>query len=204
MAGRAGRYGLDSHGESYLFCNKSNFKKTQEMTVQELPPMKQDSEEDEMTQLAQSILEAIHDNIVETDSDVRRYCRCSLHSFKSDFGSNTQTQTQHDNDRITNSLLLLTQKKFIEEVIIDEITVLRSTPLGSSTVLSTLSPTDAVILHQQLSEALPSLNLTNDLHVLFLVAPLTITFEPSWDIYERILDELPPQELEVSKTSCRY
>ena len=76
--------------------------------------------------------------------------------------------------------------------------LLIATPLGDGIVASGLSPTDALNVFQDLKRARSGVRLDTDLHLLFLVTPVTGTTEPDWAKFLAIHERLPTRERAVA------
>ena len=59
----------------------------------------------------------------------------------------------------------------------------RATLLGFATTASTLSPLDALVVHEHLSRARECLILVGGLHILFLITPMHVSFEVDYSNY---------------------
>lgn len=62
----------------------------------------------------------------------------------------------------------------------------RATSLGFATTVSTLSPVDALVIHEHLSRARERLLLEGGLHILFLITPIHVSFEMDCTRYSNV------------------
>uniref|UniRef100_A0A8R7K5V9 Helicase and polymerase-containing protein TEBICHI n=1 Tax=Triticum urartu TaxID=4572 RepID=A0A8R7K5V9_TRIUA len=77
MAGRAGRTGIDTKGESILVCRPEEVKRITGIVRSDCPPLQSCLSEDK-NGMTHAIMEVVAGGIVQTASDIHRYVRCLL------------------------------------------------------------------------------------------------------------------------------
>ncbi|KAK4757829.1 hypothetical protein SAY87_019130 [Trapa incisa] len=179
MAGRAGRTGIDSKGESILICRPEEIKRIVSLLNESCPPLNSCLSEDK-NGMIHAILEVVAGGIVQTANDVHRYVRCTLLNSTKPF----QDVVKSAQD----SLRWLCHRKFLEW---NEDTKLYSTtPLGRASFGSSLSPEESLIVLEDLSRAREGFVLASDLHLVYLVTPTNVEIEPDWELYYQRFMEL--------------
>jgi hypothetical protein len=68
--------------------------------------------------------------------------------------------------------------------------VIRASPLGRATSLSSIPPRDALVVLSSLVQARKRLILQSGFHAVYLITPPSPNIEPCWEVYERLLDSL--------------
>ncbi|KAL2318229.1 hypothetical protein Fmac_032105 [Flemingia macrophylla] len=172
MAGRAGRTGIDTKGESILICKPEEMKKVTGLLNESCPPLHSCLSED-INGMTHAILEVVAGAIVQTASDINRYVRCTLLNSTRPFLDVVKSAQE--------SLRWLCQRKFLEW---NEDTKLYSTtPLGRASFGSSLCPEESLIVLADLSRAREGFVLASDLHLVYLVTPINVDVEPDWELY---------------------
>ncbi|KAL3650829.1 hypothetical protein CASFOL_007232 [Castilleja foliolosa] len=172
MAGRAGRTGIDTKGESVILCRPEETKKILALLNDSCPPLNSCLSEDR-NGMTHAILEVVAGGIVQTASDIHRYVRCTLLNSTKPFEDVVKSAQD--------SLRWLCHKKFLEW---SEVTKLyTSTPLGRASFGSSLCPEESLIVLDDLIRAREGFVLASDLHVVYLVTPINVDVEPDWELY---------------------
>nr|CAD1822289.1 unnamed protein product [Ananas comosus var. bracteatus] len=186
MAGRAGRTGIDTKGESILICKPDEVKRISGILNSSCPPLQSCLSEDK-NGMTHAIMEVVAGGIVQTASDIHRYVRCTLLNSTKPF----QDVVKSAQD----SLRWLCHKKFLEW---NEDTKLYSTtPLGRAAFGSSLTPEESLVVLDDLSRAREGFVLASDLHLVFLVTPINVEVEPDWELYYERFVELSAIEQSV-------
>ncbi|KAL1315068.1 hypothetical protein HN51_041855 [Arachis hypogaea] len=186
MAGRAGRTGIDTKGESVLICKPEEVKRVMGLLNENCPPLHSCLSED-VNGMTHAILEVVAGGIVQTASDVHRYVRCTLLNSTKPFQDVVKSAQE--------SLRWLCQRKFLEW---NEDTKLYSTtPLGRASFGSSLSPEESLIVLADLSRAREGFVLASDLHLVYLVTPINVDVEPDWELYYERFVKLSPLDQSV-------
>ncbi|XP_010546537.1 PREDICTED: helicase and polymerase-containing protein TEBICHI [Tarenaya hassleriana] len=178
MAGRAGRTGIDTQGESVLICKPGEVKRIMALLNESSPPLQSCLSEDK-NGMTHAILEVVAGGIVQTAKDIHRYVRCTLLNSTKPF----QDVVKSAQD----SLRWLCHRKFLEW---NEDTKLYSTtPLGRAAFGSSLCPEESLIVLDDLLRAREGLVLASDLHMVYIVTPINVDVEPNWELYyERFME----------------
>ncbi|XP_044464498.1 helicase and polymerase-containing protein TEBICHI isoform X2 [Mangifera indica] len=178
MAGRAGRTGIDTKGESVLICKAEEVKRIIGLLNESCPPLHSCLSEDK-NGMIHAILEVVAGGIVQTAGDVHRYVKCTLLNSTKSF----QDVVKSAQD----SLRWLCHKKFLEWN--EDTKLYSSTPLGRAAFGSSLCPEESLVVLDDLSRAREGFVLASDLHLVYLVTPINVEVEPDWELYyERFME----------------
>ncbi|XP_038157565.1 DNA polymerase theta isoform X1 [Cyprinodon tularosa] len=173
MAGRAGRKGVDTTGESVLVCKQNERQKGMSLLKGDLQPISsclvRREGEGVTTSMLRAILEIIVGGVASTPQDVRLYASCSLlaASMKSDARKESDEETS--SGAIEACVEWLMGNEFISIKKDGEDEQYCPTQLGSATLSSSLSPPEALGIFADLQRAMKGFVLENNLHILYLV-----------------------------------
>ncbi|KZC14173.1 DNA polymerase theta [Dufourea novaeangliae] len=162
MIGRAGRMGKDTAGESILMCKPNEKKAVESLLSATLEPIEsclQDS-----GPLIRALLEAIASEAVYTPSDLELYTKCTLVNLNSEHNSNNPSN-EAIKFLIDNEFLLL-QKTEEEHRWV-------ATAFGKACLAASIPPKDGLFLLEELQKARRCFVLDTELHVIYLVTPLS-------------------------------
>ncbi|XP_040891156.1 DNA polymerase theta [Toxotes jaculatrix] len=176
MAGRAGRKGVDTTGESVLVCKETERQKGISLLTGALQPISsclvRREGEGVTTSMLRAILEIIVGGVASTPQDVSSYASCSLlaASMKCDgkYTSNEET----NKGAIEACVEWLMENEFISIQKDEQEERYCPTQLGAATLSSSLSPPEALGIFADLQRAMKGFVLENDLHILYLITPL--------------------------------
>ncbi|XP_069616586.1 DNA polymerase theta [Ranitomeya imitator] len=178
MAGRAGRKGVDTEGESILICKPAERAKGVSLLQGSLKPVQSCLQRKEGAgvtgSMIRAILEIVVGGVADTPEDVRIYASCTLlaASLREEDGDSER----QDHGAIEACVDWLLRNEFIqmveEERRGEKAEVYRPTKLGSATLSSSLSPSEALGIFADLQRAMKGFVLENDLHILYLVTPV--------------------------------
>ncbi|KAG8375552.1 hypothetical protein BUALT_Bualt10G0111900 [Buddleja alternifolia] len=186
MAGRAGRTGIDTKGESVLICRPEETKKILTLLNEGCPPLYSCLSEDR-NGMTHAILEVVSGGIVQTASDIHRYVRCTLLNSTKPFEDVVKSAQD--------SLRWLCHKKFLEWN--EETKLYTTTPLGRASFGSSLCPEESLIVLDDLVRAREGFVLASDLHLVYLVTPINVDVEPDWELYYERFMQLSPLDQSV-------
>ncbi|CDY23339.1 BnaA08g12070D [Brassica napus] len=186
MAGRAGRTGIDTKGESVLICKPGELKRIMALLNESCPPLESCLSEDK-NGMTHAILEVVAGGIVQTAKDIHRYVRCTLLNSTKPF----QDVVKSAQD----SLRWLCHRKFLEWN--EETKLYTTTPLGRGSFGSSLCPEESLIVLDDLLRARDGLVMASDLHLVYLITPINVGVEPNWELYYERFMELSPLEQSV-------
>ncbi|XP_012425409.5 DNA polymerase theta [Taeniopygia guttata] len=181
MAGRAGRKGVDTEGESILVCKPSERSKGAALLQGSLKPvcscLLRREGEGVASSMKRAILEIIVGGVANTPEDVQTYASCTLlaSSLKESKRENGKEEDKARAGPIEACVAWLLENEFIQVVDSDndvKAKVYHPTHLGSATLSSSLSPTEALEIFADLQRAMKSFVLENDLHIVYLVTPV--------------------------------
>ncbi|KAM7064790.1 DNA polymerase theta isoform 4-T5 [Acridotheres tristis] len=181
MAGRAGRKGIDTEGESILVCKPSERSKGAALLQGSLKPvcscLLRREGEGVASSMKRAILEIIVGGVANTPEDVQTYASCTLlaSSLKESKWENGKGQDKAQAGPIEACVAWLLENEFIQ--VVDsgndvKAKIYHPTHLGSATLSSSLSPTEAMEIFADLQRAMKSFVLENDLHIVYLVTPV--------------------------------
>ncbi|XP_009946472.1 PREDICTED: DNA polymerase theta-like, partial [Leptosomus discolor] len=181
MAGRAGRKGVDTEGESILVCKPSERSKGTALLQGSLKPvcscLLRREGEGVASSMKRAILEIIVGGVANTPDDVQTYASCTLlaSSLKESKWGNEKPQEKVQTGPIEACVAWLLENEFIQ--VLDsgngvKAKVYHPTHLGSATLSSSLSPIEAMEIFADLQRAMKSFVLENDLHIVYLVTPV--------------------------------
>ncbi|XP_077575517.1 DNA polymerase theta isoform X1 [Stigmatopora nigra] len=176
MAGRAGRKGVDTIGESVLVCKEAERQKGFSLLRGDVHPIRscllQEKGEGVTTSMLRAILEIIVGGVASTPQDVRLYASCSLLAASTKCNSKEESIETCNKGAIEASVEWLMEHEFINVQKVEEKEQYCPTQLGAATLSSSLSPTEALGIFADLQRAMKGFVLENDLHVLYLITPL--------------------------------
>lgn len=169
MVGRAGRYGVDTDGESYLVCQPQEKHQVARMFSSAAPPLRSclivtnntPSSECVITvSLKRAILEVIATGSASTIEDIRMYTSCTLLSILNNVPQET----------IDACITWLVSHEFIRRQCLENGGErLIPTQLGLGCLASSLSPDESLVLLSELKTARRGLILDSDLHLIYQV-----------------------------------
>ncbi|XP_037326928.2 DNA polymerase theta [Pungitius pungitius] len=176
MAGRAGRKGVDTIGESVLVCKEAERQKGIILLKGALQPISSCLVRREgdgvTTSMLRAILEIIVGGVASTPQDVRSYALCSL--LAASIKSNGKKEPTEDTNKgaIEACVEWLMENEFISIQKDGQEERYHPTQLGAATLSSSLSPPEALGIFADLQRAMKGFVLENDLHILYLITPL--------------------------------
>eukprot|EP00116_Pleurobrachia_bachei_P000092 sb/3460354/ len=194
MAGRAGRMGVDSAGESILICKKEEENAVWERVVTTtLAPVSSCLRGALDTPMKRAVLEIIASGVATTHSQIDRYFQSTL----------LAAEEKNDSTILDSALEFLIQLEFISKASSPEGEVLyTATQLGAGTLNSALPPSEALDLLAHLQLARRNFNLETELQLVFEVTPLSISRtwpQPDWYGLMRIWNSLSPAHLRAAE-----
>ncbi|XP_063150682.1 DNA polymerase theta [Candoia aspera] len=178
MAGRAGRKGVDTIGESILVCKPSEKSKGIALLHGGMKPvcscLLSLKGEGISSSMLRAILEIIVSGVASSSEDIQSYASCTLLAASlRDFQDCRREQEKMCDGAIEACVKWLLEKEFIMISVSDVgKEIYHPTHLGSATLFSSFSPTAALEIFDDLQRAMKSFVLENDLHSLYLVTPV--------------------------------
>lgn len=178
MIGRAGRTGNACIGESYLVVNPNERRAADTLMNSDVPPIESAIKNDDLNRL---VLEAVVSQLCTTREQLLLFLNSTLLAL------------QFHKDM---TILLATSLEFLlqNDILTLEDAKYRSTHLGRSILATGLSPEEGLSAFLDMRSALRSLHLHNDLHLIYLGAPITSCIRVNWEVYMRALNLLAPQD----------
>ncbi|CAK9217649.1 unnamed protein product [Sphagnum jensenii] len=181
MAGRAGRAGIDTKGESILICKPEEAKRMEGIMKSACQPL-QSCLADDKNGMMRALLEVVAGGVVQSAADVQRYVRCTLLNATQPFDQ--VVKAAQDSLRWLCHQHLLSWNS--------ESQLYTSTPLGRAAFGSSLSPEESLVVFEDLVKAREGFVLASDLHLLYEVTPTYVDLEPDWTAYYQHFVELSP------------
>uniref|UniRef100_A0A3B5B572 DNA polymerase theta n=1 Tax=Stegastes partitus TaxID=144197 RepID=A0A3B5B572_9TELE len=176
MAGRAGRKGVDTTGESVLVCKQAEHQKGISLLKGALQPISsclvRREGEGVTTSMLRAILEIIVGGVACTPQDVRLYASCSLLAASMKRESKKESNEETNKGAIEACVEWLMENEFISIQKEGHGNRYCPTQLGAATLSSSLSPPEALGIFADLQRAMKGFVLENDLHILYLITPL--------------------------------
>ncbi|XP_023124971.2 DNA polymerase theta [Amphiprion ocellaris] len=176
MAGRAGRKGVDTAGESVLVCKQAERQKGISLLKGALQPISsclvRREGEGVTTSMLRAILEIIVGGVASTPQDVRLYASCSLLAASMTCESKKGSNEEANKGAIEACVEWLMENEFISIQKEGHEERYCPTQLGAATLSSSLSPPEALGIFADLQRAMKGFVLENDLHILYLITPL--------------------------------
>ncbi|XP_054607523.2 DNA polymerase theta isoform X2 [Nothobranchius furzeri] len=204
MAGRAGRKGVDTVGESFLVCKPTERQKGISLLNGSLQPISsclvKSEGEGVTTSMLRALLEIIVGGVASTPQDVRLYASYSLlaASVKCDSGTGSDEKTSRG--VIEACVEWLIENEFISFQRDGQDERYRPTQLGSATLSSSLSPPEALGIFADLQRAMKGFVLENDLHILYLITPLYAEWTTiDWYQFFCLWEQLPSSMKRVAE-----
>ena len=170
MIGRAGRYGVDTEGDSYLICQPGEKHQVQRMFSSVPPLLKScllleqaptvDPSLAVTSSMKRAMLEIIATGSASTADDLKLYASCTLLSVLHDVPEAA----------IQACITWLVGNEFIRrQTLEDKNEKLTPTQLGLACLASSLSPDESLVLLNELKTARRGLILDSDLHLIYQV-----------------------------------
>ncbi|KAM6940638.1 DNA polymerase theta [Xenentodon cancila] len=204
MAGRAGRKGVDTTGESVLVCKQAESKKGISLLKGALQPISSCLVRREgdgvTTSMLRAILEIIVGGVASTPQDVGLYASCSLLAASMKCDSKKASNEETDRGAIEACVEWLMQNEFISIQKNGQDERYCPTQLGAATLSSSLSPPEALGIFADLQRAMKGFVLENDLHVLYLITPLYAEWTTiDWYQFFCLWEQLPSSMKRVAE-----
>ncbi|XP_074486262.1 DNA polymerase theta isoform X1 [Sebastes fasciatus] len=176
MAGRAGRQGVDTTGESVLVCKEAERQKGISLLTGALQPISsclvRREGEGVTTSMLRAILEIIVGGVASTPQDVKSYALCSLLAASMTRDGKKESNEETNKGAIEACVEWLMENEFISIQKDGQEERYCPTQLGGATLSSSLSPPEALGIFADLQRAMKGFVLENDLHILYLITPL--------------------------------
>ncbi|XP_076224101.1 DNA polymerase theta isoform X2 [Nomia melanderi] len=162
MIGRAGRMGKDTAGESILVCKPNEQKGAESLLSATLKPIVSCLKDS--GPLIRALLEAIASEVVYTPLDLELYTKCTLINLNNEYS--TKNPSDEAIEFLIDNEFLLLQKTEEEHRWV-------ATAFGKACLAASIPPRDGLFLLEELQKARRCFVLDTELHVIYLVTPLT-------------------------------
>ncbi|XP_037530280.1 DNA polymerase theta [Nematolebias whitei] len=203
MAGRAGRKGVDTIGESVLVCKQAERQKGIGLFNGALQPISsclvRREGEGVTSSMLRAILEIIVGGVASTPQDVRQYASCSLLAASMNCDGKKECNEETNRGAIEACVEWLLENEFIS-VQDGQDERYCPTQLGAATLSSSLSPQEALGIFADLQRAMKGFVLENDLHILYLITPLYAEWTTiDWYQFFCLWEQLPSSMKRVAE-----
>eukprot|EP01119_Soliformovum_irregulare_P015105 TRINITY_DN4206_c0_g1_i1.p1 TRINITY_DN4206_c0_g1~~TRINITY_DN4206_c0_g1_i1.p1 ORF type:complete len:645 (+),score=185.99 TRINITY_DN4206_c0_g1_i1:1315-3249(+) len=196
MCGRAGRAGIDNHGESILIL-KPNIKDKEagiKLMNSDFAPLRSCLHKEEGGRgFKRLILDAIAGKFAETEEEIQEFIKFTLMAHQVD------EKILEKDSKMAISFLL--EKGFIQQVQNpSQHFKLKTTILGDATFKSSFSPEEALIVKEEVLRAMDNVVLSDDIHLCYLITPIfNLANVPSWEKYSRLVDQLSQKRQKIAE-----
>eukprot|EP00002_Diphylleia_rotans_P022174 TRINITY_DN4341_c0_g1_i19.p1 TRINITY_DN4341_c0_g1~~TRINITY_DN4341_c0_g1_i19.p1 ORF type:complete len:1747 (-),score=308.26 TRINITY_DN4341_c0_g1_i19:1105-6345(-) len=193
MAGRAGRAGKDTSGESILIAKKSERDKVKNMIHARFPVLESCLIETRRG-LVRALLEAIASQLVQSVTDIERFIKCTLLA--------SQRSYEEVHRSACKALEFLSVNQFVEwqDGETDGDGSYKVTKLGSATVASGLAPEEGSFAFEELQKARNKFIMEGELHLIYLATPIYSSLEPDWNRFLSVYGSLNRACKDVANT----
>jgi POLQ-like helicase len=195
MAGRAGRAGLSSAGESILIVPPSNRKKVMAMLTSGVGHCSSCLLGNNKRVLSSLILEGVALKLVQNEGQLLELMSQTL--------LHVQVPANEIHREVTQCLEVLVSRGYVKSKPnkSDSENLLDVTPLGMACFKGTLNIDVALHVYSCAVEAQRCLVLSSELHLLYLATPpdLVHNIQPNWMVYLDRFAKLSPEEQKVSE-----
>ncbi|XP_013868724.1 DNA polymerase theta isoform X2 [Austrofundulus limnaeus] len=204
MAGRAGRKGVDTIGESVLVCKQAERQKGISLLNGVLQPIKSCLVRREgdgvTTSMLRAILEIVVGGVASTPQDVSQYASCSLLAASIKCDGKKESNEEANRGAIEACVEWLMENEFISIQKDGQDERYCPTQLGAATLSSSLSPPEALGIFADLQRAMKGFVLENDLHILYLITPLYAEWTTiDWYQFFCLWEQLPSSMKRVAE-----
>ncbi|KZS21887.1 DNA polymerase theta [Daphnia magna] len=203
MIGRAGRFGVDTDGDSYLICQPSEKHQVQRMFNAVPPALKScllldstsatDPSMAVTSSMKRAMLEVIATGSASTEDDLKLYASCTLLAVLNDV----------PDVAIQACVAWLVSNEFIRrQTVEDGKERLTPTQLGLACLASSLSPDESLNLLNELKTARRGLILDSDLHLVYQITPTYVSDQMTqidWLHYLTLWEELSESQKRVGE-----
>ena len=194
MAGRAGRAGLDSAGESVLIAGERGggtaASKLFALMQAEVAPIESALSEQKRG-MKRAMLEVVASGAVAGPEDVNRYVQCTLLARMVDFSLVVSATRE--------ALIWLGHKDRAFIRWDDDRKLYQATQLGKAVLASGLSPESCLYIQNDLARAQEGFIMSTELHLTYLCVPVTEDIQPDWRAFYLMVDRLCTADKNVAQ-----
>ncbi|CAL1548393.1 unnamed protein product, partial [Lymnaea stagnalis] len=204
MAGRAGRKGVDTQGESILICKAQEKAKAKNLLKSELPAVESclqfNVKEGLSSSLKRAVLEIVVSGVAPKVEDVVTYIDCTLLSVSLEGNGLGQVKTA----LVESCIKYLQENEFVTVQVSqkEETNKFYPTQLGAAILASSLSPDEGLLVFAELQKARRAFALDTELHTIYLVTPVytsDVSSSIDWFHYHNLWENLTPADRRVAE-----
>ena len=204
MVGRAGRAGLDTHGESFLLVKQNLTRLVPEIVTAPVEKCLSSLHRGGGRGLPSLMLNCLHLGLVTSLGDINQLINSSLMTLQTSLLSLpplTSLVTESLQHLLKSGLVMASDETDLTQQVISSTTPLVPTKLGRACVTGNIDISWAARLYSDLSTARPGLAVDTSLHLLYLVTPYDIAERSVYtaSAYHNIYMELAEPELAVAR-----
>lgn len=166
MAGRAGRMGKDTMGESIIICTEGEKKIAFDLMTGTLDPVLSCINRED--KYMRAILEVIASQVASTKSELEFYTKCTLEFCQREIKDDETNLLFKSLDELKKFELIRIQNDVNDVKYV-------ATPLGKACLSSSMAPNDGLSLFCELQKARQCIVLETDLHLIYLVTPYSVS-----------------------------
>ena len=218
MAGRAGRKGIDTCGESILMCSNANERKIAEsllnanlvdcsanriVNTTHVTKQQQTVQTSDLSaSMKRALLETIVSGVVVKRSEIIQYVNCFIASKTSAVDYEKYLKWLNSNqfvDIVRGGLAASDANNIMEEE------NYKPTQLGYAIVASSMAPDEGLIIFGELQRAMQCFVLENELHIIYQITPINIcdywqnsSASVDWNMYYTMVQNFPADFKRVS------
>ncbi|UYV70405.1 POLQ [Cordylochernes scorpioides] len=195
MAGRAGRKGADTQGESILLCKENEKAAAEALIGAEMQPVQScllQTNGDLSSSLKRAILEVVASGVAKQPQDVRQYMSCTL------LACAVSAEQDEVTAAVDGCIGFLQEQELITITGED----FHPTKLGLAVLASSLSPDEGLRVFTELQKARQCFVLDSDLHLIYQVTPPYISDmleQIDWLHYMNLWEKLPAGQRRVGE-----
>jgi len=204
MVGRAGRAGLDTHGESFLLVKPNLTRIVPDIVAAPVEKCVSSLHKGGGRGLPSLLLNCLHLGLVSTPGDITQLISSSLMNLQSSLLSLppiSSLVSESLQSLLSTGLVMASDETDLTQQIISSTTPLVPSKLGRACVTGNIDITWATKLYTDLSMARPGLAVDTSLHLLYLVTPYDVAERTVYtaSVYHNIYMELNEPELAVAR-----
>ncbi|KAF8822075.1 DEAD/DEAH box helicase domain-containing protein [Cardiosporidium cionae] len=207
MAGRAGRAGQDTAGESILFCTREQEAAVRTLMTASLSPLKS-TLNDETQGMKRLLLEVLYNcprKQIGTSEGLIQLFECTLLATQKrrilcedsldSFSISLSEDLKNKYSEIYKAVQFLLHHGQIHYN--RENSCYETTKLGAAIAASGLDPTEGSIVYEEIENSVQPLILQDDLALIYLASPINASIRMNWSHLKKMVQNLSPSEWRI-------